>query len=523
MVAAFACLLVGGCVASGPRVSVPAGAAVPAPGLPPARAQRGLTILHTNDTHGRLLPFDYPAPADTGSVLAKLPAIRDVGGIARRATLARSIREQAGARGQRVWLVDAGDFCDGTPFSTEYHGEADMAAMNAAGYDYGILGNHEFNGTIAHLEKLVSLSDHPILCGNAWIDATARPVAVPMLIREIGPVKVGLIGLVTHEAASYPAAREGITVEDEVAHARRLVAELRPLVDVVVLFTHVGEEVDERIAREVPGVDVIVGGHSHTRLPQGVLVASSRQERGPSSSCDPGGTIVAQAFQWGGELGRLDLAFCDRPRPGIDRYEAKLLPVTSALPEDPAVREIVERYWKPIERKFDEPIAVATADFTQRGPDLAPYNLVADAERETFGTDVALENLGGVRAPLTEGTITYGDLTMVDPFDNRMVLFEASGAQLREILLRAEPAVSGLRYRIDHGKLLEATVGGEPLDDARRYTVVTHDYFASTFLAGMPLEIRPTERRRLQVIADYLRQKQTVSPVYDGRRIVTRD
>ena len=119
----------------------------PAPGQ-----QVSLTILHTNDTHGHLLPFSYPNIVPPGSELSRLPARRDIGGIARRATLVKRLRKELEARGTTVWLVDAGDFCDGTPLASEYHGEADVAAMNAAGYDFITLGNHEFNNSLAQLK-----------------------------------------------------------------------------------------------------------------------------------------------------------------------------------------------------------------------------------------------------------------------------------------------------------------------------------------------------------------------------------
>src|SRR3990172_5802449 len=117
----------------------------------PAAGQHvSLPILHTNDTHGRLLPFSYPDSAAGGLALQGLRTHQDIGGIARRSTLIQRIREELSARGTAVWVVDAGDFSDGTPFSIEYNGEADIAAMNAAGYDLGTLGNHEFIHSAAH-------------------------------------------------------------------------------------------------------------------------------------------------------------------------------------------------------------------------------------------------------------------------------------------------------------------------------------------------------------------------------------
>ena len=125
------------------------------PVSPKSPATVPLTILHTNDTHGHLLPFSYPTLLPAGSDLAMLKERTNIGGIARRATLVRQVREQMAAQHTTVWLVDAGDFSDGTPMSTEYHGEADVAAMNATGYDIATIGNHEFNNPLAQPKKLI--------------------------------------------------------------------------------------------------------------------------------------------------------------------------------------------------------------------------------------------------------------------------------------------------------------------------------------------------------------------------------
>ncbi|HOC17660.1 MAG TPA: metallophosphatase, partial [Vicinamibacterales bacterium] len=260
-----------------------------------------LTILHTNDTHGHLSPFSYPDAMRRQ--IEGLPSGGNIGGIARRATLVEQIRRDVGARGGTTWLVDVGDFSDGTPFSIAYKGEADVAAMNAAGYDLGTLGNHEFNYPAAHTRRLISLAKYQLLCANVTDRTTREPLLPPSAVRRAGPVRVGVFGLITREAASYPAGREAFDVAAEIDTARRVVAALRRQSDIVILLSHAGEAMDERLAAEVPGIDVIVGGHSHSRLPSGRFVWHSED----LSASDVNGTIVVQAHQWGGELGRLDL------------------------------------------------------------------------------------------------------------------------------------------------------------------------------------------------------------------------
>ena len=327
---------------------------------------------------------------------------------------------------------------------------------------------------------------------------------------------MGLFGLVTRESSTYPAAKEGVDILDEIATARSIVETLRKQADVVVLLSHAGEGTDQKLAVEVPGIDVIIGGHSHSRLPIGQLVWRGDDLK----QNDVNGTVIVQAFQWGGELGRLDLLF-EKDDAGawrVSRYRARLIPITPDMPAEPMVAAIVDRYWQPIAARFGEVVARATADVSNRGDDAAPYNLVADAVRETYKVDVEFENGGGVRAPLVAGDVTRADLITMDPFDNTVVLFKATGAQIKDLLARHAPYVSGVRYRLVDGKLDEATIAGHPIEDGRLYTCATNSYFAGFALKGIAQE--NTGRLRVDVLTEYVRAKGTVAPAYDGRRVV---
>jgi 5'-nucleotidase len=481
-----------------------------------AAQQVSLTILHTNDTHSHLLPFSYPNVVPAGSDMAALKVRQNIGGIARRATLVKRLRDDLEHRGTTVWLVDAGDFSDGSPFSTEYHGKADAEAMNAAGYTFGTLGNHEFNIPLGTLREVIAMFKFPILCANVTENGTGKPLLPASEIQSLGPLKIGVFGLVTREASSYPAAKDQLTIAGEIDTARRMADTLHRDAGIVLLISHAGEQVDEQIAAAVPGIDVIIGGHSHTRLPVGELMWHT-DELKPK---EVNGTIIVQAYQWGGELGRLDLLFDkdDRGAWHVDRYHARLLPVTSDIPEDQTVASIVARYWKPIAARYAEIIGQAAADISERGDDLASYNLVADAVREALGTEIEFENMGGVRAPLIKGNITRADLVDMDPFNNTVMTFKITGRQLKEILARSRPAVSGLHYRMEGGQLSEVTVGGQPVDDNRVYTGATNSYFAGSAMKG--IEVKDTGKLRLDVVIDQIRKKGTVRPVYDSRRII---
>ena len=485
-------------------------------GFSPAGAETvSVTILHTNDTHSRLLPFSYPASA-RGTAISGLETRADIGGIARRATLIKKMRAELEQKGTTVLVMDAGDFSDGTPFSIEYKGEADVAAMNAAGYTLATPGNHEFNYSRAQLHKLLGLFKFPVICANAADSKTGAALTDEYVIIQAGPVKIGVFGLITRSTDGYPAAREGIRINDEIAAARRMVQTLAGRADIVILLSHSGDEKDREIAEKVPGIAAIVGGHSHSRLPLGEMVWSAQSGGAEKKE----GTILVQAHQWGGELGRLDMEI-EKDAGGVWRvakHRASLIPITSDIAEDPETAAVVERYWKPIAAKYTHVVGQAAADFTDRGNDLPAYNLMADALRETFKTDFALENMGGVRAPLLAGDITAADLATMDPFDNTVITFSIRGSELRRILQSQRPAVSGIKYRIEKNTVTQVTIGDVPLDDDKTYSGVTNSYFARIILKG--IDSKDTGRERLDVLTGYIREKGTVSPVYDSRRII---
>ncbi|HWD40292.1 MAG TPA: bifunctional UDP-sugar hydrolase/5'-nucleotidase [Fimbriimonas sp.] len=475
-----------------------------------------LTILHTNDTHGHLLPYSYPDVFNPGSDLALLKDRHDIGGAARRSTLVHEIRAE---KGHETLLIDAGDICDGTPLSVEYHGDADVAAMNAIGYDFACPGNHEFNNTLDQVRHLQEEAKFPMVSANT-VDAGGRSVYPRYVIRQVGGVWIAVFGLLTYDAHTYPAAKQGLRMEQPIDAARELVPELRKKADIVIAVTHIGVDEDEKLAAEVPGIDVIVGGHSHTLLSKPVLIP----HLGDKTPNSIHGTLVVQDFQWAGTLGRLDLTLHHQPAGGwtVSKYMGSLLPVTKSVPEDPSVVQVVSKFWDPIAAKYGVVVGQADGDFAEKGSDLAEYNLVCDAVREQIGVDFDIENMGGVRATLPKGPVTFGDLATVDPFGDKIVTFHATGKQIKAILVKEMPPVSGIRYTVDDGKLTSATIDDKPIEDDRVYFGATNDYYAKFILKGIA-DQTVTNKPRLETTIAYIRKHATIRPCYDGRRVIKGD
>ena len=481
---------------------------------PSAARDIHLTLLHTNDTHGHLLPYSYPETYDADAPIALLKTRRDIGGAARRATLVSRVRQE---KGHATLLMDAGDICDGTPFSTEYHGDADIAVMNALGYDLACPGNHEYSNALPQVRKLIGEARFPLISANSTVKADGKPLYQPYVIKEVGGAKIAFLGLLTYDARTYNAAKTDLTVEEPIETARRLVPQLRKQADLVVVVSHIGVNEDIKLAAIVPGIDVIVGGHSHTLLPAPLFVPHP-DDVSPHSVH---GTVIVQDFQWAGTLGRLDLTL-HHDTDGtwhVAQYKGRLLPVTSDTPPDANVARVVAEYWNPIKSKYGEIVGEAAGDFASKGKDHAEYNLIADAVREQMGVDFDIENMGGVRSPLARGPITYADMVNMDPFGNTIVTFRATGRQIKAMLASDRPAVSGIRYVYTTDALTEATLNGKPIEDDKIYTGATNNYYARTLLADIT-DKADTGKPRLETVLAYIRAHKTITPLYDARRVL---
>lgn len=253
-----------------------------------------VTLLHTNDVHSRMEPF----PAQAGDLAG-------LGGASRRTSLVRRIREVE----SEVLLLDAGDILQGTPYFNLFDGEVEFRAMEAMGYDAATLGNHDFDGGLPLLERRLPGLSFPML--NANYDFTETPLAgmvAPYRIFEKGPVRVGIFGLGVELAGLVPdKLYGGITYMDPLAISDRVAHHLKKeeRCQLVVCLSHLGLEYpddrvsDRTLAAHSTDIDIILGGHTHTLLREGVVVRNAA-----------GGEVHIGQVGWGGAwLGRMDVWF----------------------------------------------------------------------------------------------------------------------------------------------------------------------------------------------------------------------
>lgn len=494
-----------------------------------AAAGARLIVLHSNDVHAR---FD-PAAAD-GAECAEAEAAGCMGGAARRMAAIGAERKTARAAGVPLVLLDAGDRFQGSLFFTHYKGQLTARLMNALGYDAMAVGNHEFDEGPDVLARFAAALEFPLLMANARMpgapDLAARIAPATMI--ERGGLRIGVVGLITPDTARGSRPGAGVRFSDPATALRAQISALREKrADVVIALTHLGLRADRALAHAVPGVDVIVGGHSHTAL---------GTDDAPPYPLMVNGVAVVQAGAYGRHLGRLSLEF--GPDGGLSVARGGLLPLTPKHSADQEIAAMIRQAAKPLaglrgDAVADLPQRIGGAtDRRCRRAECAIGNLVADAMLAhpfADGAEVALMNGGGLRADLGSGSVSRADLTRVLPFSNRLARMRLTGAALRAALEHALSRigsgaflqVAGLRLRHDPAappgaRLRGVTVAGAPLEDGRLYTVVTNDFLRQggdgyTMLAGA-VGVDDRGPKLVTVLAGYLRSG-AVSAAVEGR------
>lgn len=474
-------------------------------------------LLHVNDLHGYAEPFKSRWAAEAQ------------GGIAFLAGEAGRLRQ-----GKPSLLLAAGDMIHGHNFANLFKGESVVAVMNAMVFDAMVVGNHEFDFGLKVLEERIAQARFPVLGANV---AGVKGLK-PYVVKKVDGVRVAVLGLLHPETlgGTHPPKLPGVTLMPVAATAARYLKVLRKRADLVVVLSHQGYARDRQLAEEVPGIEVIVGGHSHTRLTTPAMVA---------------GTYIVQAWEHGKALGVLDLTLVGGK---IVRAEGRLVEI-KPVPgrEDPAVQQIVAKYQRKLEAAFNEPVGETEVDLDgeharERETNLG--NLVADLVRAEAGAEIALINGGSLRGSIPKGPIRLKQVYTAMPFDNYLVALKLTGRQLRQALEHGVsacpdkagrfPQVSGLRFTYRSAappgsRVREVRVGDRPLELAAEYAVATNDYLAAggdgyrvfrEALQGRPpgegdpaakLVYNRPGRGLREVVRHYLKTQKKVAPRVDGR------
>lgn len=443
-----------------------------------AGVTREVVLLYTNDFHSALDPI-------AAYWLPKQPRL---GGAAALAGYINRFR----AANDTTFLFDAGDMFTGL-VSHVTRGEALVEMMRAMRYDAMAIGHHEFDYGAATFERQMLRVPMPVLGANIFYKGTKHRYSRPYVILERNDVRVGVIGVIGPDVGSAvsPDGIADLEFEDPATAIAPLVTLLRPQVDLLVVLAHQGKtgpqqtdaethaglqrdfDADIRLAADVPGIDVIVGGHAHRGIERPHVVPET-------------GTIIVQTYGYGTRLGVLRLQLRDGR---IASHAGELVTTwTARVSPDPAVARVVDRYTHAVAESAGPPIVTLGKRVFRAYHAESPLgNAVADAMRQATGAEIAFQNAGGLRADLPDEPITQGHVIDVLPFVHTVDTYRLSGAQVLEVLEqsltleRGLMQVSGLVLQYDlarpgGSRVVSVRVGTEMLDRARTYTVATNSF-----------------------------------------------
>lgn len=315
-----------------------------------------ITFFSTNDLHANDLPFTIPADPKTNRREES-----NVGGLARISAIVGQAREDTRTH---VVLADCGDTSYGyTKLSRRFHGASVIAAMNAMGYDIMEPGNHDFQWHSRDTIRNHKNSQFPWVCANLVDAKTGKLYLQPYVVRNIGGVQVAFLGLITDlpqlHPDKYPAFRDlGLKVLPGIDVAAKMVPELRKQADIVVVLSHLGRSLDVALAQKVPGIDVILGGHSHSllRTPQMVKI-------GEPSAYSIGVVPVVQAGSWGRWLGRTNVVFHrgENGRYTLMSCKGDVVTIDRSIPDDPRTAKLLKDWAKRVPTPAPAPAQPAPA------------------------------------------------------------------------------------------------------------------------------------------------------------------
>ncbi|GGE00566.1 5'-nucleotidase [Gemmobacter megaterium] len=510
-----------------------------------ASADYTLHVLHINDFHSRIEAINRFDSTCAGKDVEENKCF---GGAARLFTKINELRDSLKAAGENVIVVDSGDQYQGSLFYTTYKGDAEIEMMNRIGFDLMAVGNHEFDDGNEGLAKLVNGVKFPVISGNLDLSQSAmlKDKVGRTAVLDVGGQKVGFVSALATDTVDTSSPGPDVIFQDEIESLRAQVAELEGQgVSKIIALTHVGFTRDQEIAASVPGLDAVIGGHSHT-----FLSASDPKRQGAYPTWVEQGNSsvpVVTAYAYGKYVGHLVLTFGDDGALKFAEGDAILLDASVAPNADIEAR--VKELAGPIEELKTRIVAEATADIdggreTCRQQECTMGNLVAEAMLDRVkdqGVTIAIQNGGGLRASIQAGQVSMGSVLAVLPFQNTLATFQAKGSTLIKALENGAgqvedgagrfAQVAGMTYTFDPALPAGSRVSdvmvreGDawvPIDPEATYSVATNDYMRRggdgyRMFAAEAMNAYDFGPDLADVVAEYMAKTGPYTPALDGR------
>lgn len=479
------------------------GCALAPPAGPDQDKTYHLTVMHTNDHHGR---FWRNSDGEYG--------------MAARKTMVDQIRREVAANGGYTLLLDGGDVNTGVPESDLQDAVPDLKGMNLLGYQAMAVGNHEFDKPLAVLKMQRDLAQFPMLSANIY--EHGQRMFAPYKVFNLGGLRVGVMGLTTEDTLrmAHPDNVGQLEFRSVIAEAAKVVPELRRQADVVIAATHMGHYEngqhgtqaagDVAMARAVSGIDLVVGGHTQNPA---CMKAENVLDRAyvPGAACQPdrqNGTWIVQAHEWGKYVGRADFEYrkgefkllkyslipvnLKKPVKGADG-KTTLMTYTEAVAEDTDMLTLLSPYQQFGQDKLT--VQIGNSDGRLEGDRAVvrskPTNLgvlIGRAMMDRTKADLAIINSGGVRDSIAAGAITYKDVLKVHPFGNTVCTVDLTGGELLQYLNTAGkmspgsgafPQFAGVEFELVSASATQVSIRGVPLDAGKTYRLALNNFQAT--------------------------------------------
>lgn len=488
-----------------------------------------LTTMSTSDIHGNMTPY-----TPSGSKI-------EVGGSAKAGYIFKAIKE----RNPNTLIIDGGDSPYNTDLANISLGKSSVDVMNAQGYNATVLGNHDFDYSFENLLSLAERADYAMLSANTyWKDGKFPDQFKEYVVKEVGGVKVAVVGLTDDgsKATTHYTNTQDIDFHDQWEVGQDVLARAAEEADVVILLAHL-HNANNEVPKKLTGVDMEVGGGNDTF----------------GRPLNIEGTVVVNPGGVGTCVNQTNLNLKDG---AVIGYTFNQIILSSAVPEDPGVKAVVDAYQAELDAEMEVVIGQCADDIAWSSPLVRTQesplgNLAADALRDYCEADIAIQNGGGIRAGLTKGDVTVGDIFAMLPFDNKVTLVEVTGQTVWDALENGVggypetngkfPQVSGISYTFDGSKdpgsrIVSVTLAdGTPIDKDAWYKLACNDFMcgggdgytmlnvfnpddgsehnsetAAQDLPGCKLIYRTNDYYRT-VITEYIRAQKEIAPQLESR------
>ncbi len=410
-----------------------------------------LVILHTNDLHAHLMK--EPREAGFAAIAAYIKKMKQ--------------------ENKHIIVLDAGDQITGTPVSSIFRGEPIYHITSLMGYDASTLGNHEFDFGWKQTKKFIDIATYPVICANV-LDPGGKLIADrAWKIFNANGIKVGVFGLLTPKTPEMvtKSGIKGVKFLPEIETAKKMVAELKGKCDIIIAVTHDGVKEDKKLAAAVNGIDIIVGGHSHTTIRKLLKVNN---------------TYIVQTGCYGHYVG-IEKAEIDMKNRKLIHLTSDLVPPYKLPPPDPQVQKVVELWESKVRQKVDQTIGTSGHSFTKAELRKLFEKVIKDKTNSDFG----YYNSGGIRDSLLKGKITIRTIWNIEPFGNSIIICTIKGRNIGGVLLR------------------ELRKAKYPINSEKDYTIATNNFVAGhpgRFI-GKPDKTVNTDINVRQAVIDYITQK----------------